>query len=103
MRVQPTSMESDVRDSHTACDTPKKGLDIAAHELPTLSAEKNVTSAVSLPVFVDGTMAVDGVERDKWHTAEGDSSTSSERVPDLVGGEGKETTTTAVERAGRTT
>ena len=41
MRVQPTSMESDVRDSHTACDTPKKGLDIAAHELQTLlSAEK---------------------------------------------------------------
>ena len=30
MRVQPTSVESDIRVSHTACDTPKKGLDIAA-------------------------------------------------------------------------
>ena len=51
MRVQPTTIESDIRVSHTACETPMKGLDIAAHVLPTLHVGKNVTSAVSVPFF----------------------------------------------------
>ena len=64
MRVPPTSMESDLCVSDTACDTPNKELDIAAHdELPTLSAEIPVHSAVSVPVYVDGTMTVEGAER----------------------------------------
>ena len=103
MRVQMTSMESDICVSHTACDTPKKALNNAAHELPILSAGKNLTSAASVPVFVDGTMAVEGAERVKCYAAEGDLSTSSERVLDLADGKGKETTATAVEGAGRTT
>ena len=103
MRVQPTSMDFDIRVSHTAFDTPKKGLDIAARELPMLSDEKNVTSAVPVPAFVDGTMAVEGDERVKCFGAEGDLCTSSERVPELVDGREKETTATAVDGAGRTT
>ena len=41
--------------------------------------------------------------RDRWHTAEGDLSALSERMPDLVDGKGRETTATAAEGVGRTT
>ena len=92
-------MESDIDVSHTACDAPKKGLDIAAPGSPTLSVEIIVTSAVSVHVFVDGTMVVEGAERVKRHAAEGELSTPSERVPDLVDGKGKEPTATALEGA----
>ena len=64
---------------------------------------KNVTSAVSVHVFIDGMMAVEGAERVICFAAEGGLCTSSERVPDFVDGKGKETTATIVEGAGRTT
>ena len=64
--------------------------------------KKNVTSAVSVPVFFNGTMAVEGAERVKCFATEGDLCASSGRVPDLVDGKGKETTATAVEGAGHT-
>ena len=48
-------------------------------------------------------MSVEGAKRVKWHTAEGDLSALSERMPDLVDGKGRETTATAAEGVGRTT
>lgn len=50
MRAKSKSMETDILVSHTVCDTPNKGLDIAACELPLSTAEIIVTSAVSVPV-----------------------------------------------------
>lgn len=74
-----------------ACDTPKKGLDSTAPELPALSAEILFTSAVSETKLVDGTMAaMEGIIEltTNCSGAEGDLPTYLARVRDLVDDEG---------------
>ena len=88
LRVGAKSMETDALVSYTACNTPNKGLDIATSELwPLSTAEIIVTSAVSAPALVEGTMAaVEGAEDAKCHGAEDSLSILSKRVPNLVDG-----------------
>ena len=62
MRVRAKSIETDTLVSHAGCATPNKELDIAASELPLSTAGKNLTSAGSVHVLVEGTMAVEGAE-----------------------------------------